>query len=152
MDYETDDNESYDIDEGLNWFIKSKFFIDHVNKISSRYCVHPSFAVSIDKMMKLFKGRSNMTHQMKCKPIKEGFKFYTMCDAQTGFVYFFLPDGLKEKKKKTIAQKVVQLVRCLPDRRHKQYIAAMDNYFTLSKTIIGNRNCNVATMGTAQNW
>ena len=101
------------------------------------------FVVSIDKMIKLFKGRSNMTHQIKCKPIKEGYKFYANCDAQTGFVYFFLPDGLKEKKKKTIALKVVQMGQRLPQRKKRQYIAVMDNYFTWRKIIVGNRKCNV---------
>ena len=92
-----------------------------------------------------------MTYWIKCKPIKEGYKFYAVCDAQTGFVYFFLPDGLKEKKKKTIAQKVVQMVRQLPQRKNWQYIAVMDNYFTWPKTIVGNRKYNVATVGTARN-
>ena len=122
-----------------------------MNKFSSLYCVHPGFAVSIDEMMKLFKGRSNMTWRMKCKPIKEGYKFYAMCDARTGFIYFFFPDGLKEKNKKSIAQKVIQMVRRLPDRKNKQYVAVMDNYFTFPKTIIGIRKCGVATLGTARN-
>ena len=151
IDYDTDDDSDYGIKDGLNWFMKSKCSIDHVNEFSRKYCVHPGFAVSIDEMMKLFKGRSNMTFRMKCKPIKEGFKFYAMCDAGTGFIYFFLPDGLKEKKKKTIAEKVAQMVRRLPQRKEKQYIAVMDNYFTWPKTIIGNRKLGVATMGTAQN-
>ena len=55
-------------------------------------------------MMKLFKGRSKMTYRMKKKPIKEGYKFYAICDASTGFIYFILPDGLTEKKKRTTAE------------------------------------------------
>ena len=151
IDYTTDKDDNYNIEERLNWFIKSKFFIDRVNKFSREYCVHPGFVVSIEEMMKLFKGCSNTTHRINCKPIKEGYKFYAVCNAKTGFVYFFLPDGLKEKKKKTIAQKVVQVVRRLPQRKENQYIAVMDNYFTWPKTIIGNRKCNVATVGTARN-
>jgi hypothetical protein len=38
-----------------------------------------------------------MTVRMKKKPIKEGYKFYALCDASTGFVYCFVPDGLREK-------------------------------------------------------
>ena len=114
------------------------------------YCVHPGFAISIDEMMKLFKGRSNMTHRMKKKPIKEGFKFFAMVCSYSGWCYFFFPDGLREKKKRGIAAGVKFLVRHLPDRKNKQYVVIMDNYFTLVKTMIATRECGVAAMGTAR--
>ena len=79
-------------------------------------CVYPGFNLSIDKMMKLFKGRSFQTVRMKFKPIKEGFKFYAIYDSTTGFVYFFLPDDMKDKHKGTIVDSVVRLVKELPDR------------------------------------
>ena len=41
--------------------------IDWVNKFLQTYCVYPGFAISIDEMMKLFKGQSNMTHIMNEK-------------------------------------------------------------------------------------
>ena len=36
---------------------------------------------------------------MNKKPIEEGYKFFALCDAQTGFVYYFMPSGLREEKK-----------------------------------------------------
>ena len=91
-----------------------------------------------------------MTHRMKKKPIKEGFKFYAMVCALSGYCFFFFPDGLKEKKKRGIADAVVFMVCHLPDRKKKQYVVVMDNFFTLVKTMIGTRKCGVAVMGTAR--
>ena len=76
-DYDTDTEHKDERNVDL-WYQKVKIFLDHVNKISQKCCKHPSFALSINEMMKLFKGRSNMTFRMKKKPIKEGFKFF--CD------------------------------------------------------------------------
>ena len=42
------------------------------------------------------------------------------------------------------------MVRHLPDRKNKQYVVIMDNYFTLVKNMIGIRECGVAAMGTAR--
>ena len=101
IDYDTVVDDDDDDDE--SWYKKASFMIDWTNKFSQTYCVHPGFAISIDEMIKLFKfkGRSNMTHIMKCKPIREGFKFYAMCCAQSGYCFFFFPDGLKDKKKRS---------------------------------------------------
>ena len=74
--------------EQKKWYYKTKFMMDQVNKISRRHCVHPGFAISIDKIMKLFKGCLNMTHRMKKKPIKEEFKFYAMVCALSGYCFF----------------------------------------------------------------
>ena len=52
---------------------------------------------------------------MKKKPIKEGFKFLAICDTVTGFVFYFVPDGLQEKKKKIIAQKIIAITKRLPE-------------------------------------
>ena len=101
-------------------------------------------------MMKLFKGHSNMTHRMKKKPIKEGFKFYAICCAATEYCFFFFPDGLMEKKKKGITKSVIWMVCHLPERDKKMYLIIMDNFFTLTKTMITTRKCGVAVMGTAR--
>jgi hypothetical protein len=148
FDYDTVVDDDDDDDE--SWYKKASFMIDWTNKFSRMYCVHPGFAISIDEMMKLFKGRSNMTHIMKCKPIPKGYKFYAMCCAQSGYCFFFFPDGLKDKKKRMIHEGVVWCVRHLPDRKKKQYVVVMDNYFTMTKTMIGTRKCGVAAMGTAR--
>ena len=107
IDYYTvvDDEEEDDIyDNNEAWYKKALFVIDWVNKFLQTYCVYPGFAISIDEiMMKLFKGRSNMTHIMKSKPIPKGYKLYAMCCATSGYYFFFFPDhGLKDKKKQMI--------------------------------------------------
>ena len=91
-----------------------------------------------------------MTHIMKCKPISKGYKFYAMCCATNGYRFFFFPDGLKDKKKQMIHKGVVWCVRHLPGRKKKQYVVVIDNYFTMTKAMIGTRKCNVAAMGTAR--
>ena len=87
-----------------------------------------------------------MTYRMKKKSIKEGFKFYAMVYALSGYCFFFFPDGLKEKKKRGIADAVVCMVRHLPNRKKKQYVVVMDNYFTLVKTMTGTRKFGVTVM------
>ena len=147
-DYDTDTK--HDDDRGVNlWYQKVKKFLDHINKISKKCCTHPGFALSINKMMKLFKGRSNITYWMKKKPIKEGFKFFAMCDASNGFVYYYLPSGLNEKRKRTIADTLVKMAKQLPGRRRKQYVITMDNYFTNCSKMKGLRKKGVAGLGTA---
>ena len=91
-----------------------------------------------------------MTHRMKKKSILEGFKFYAMVYALSGYCFFFFSDCLKKKKKRVIADAVVFMVRHLPNRKKKQYVVVTDNYFTLVKTMIGTRKCGVAVMSTAR--
>ena len=74
-----------------------------------------------------------------------------MCCATSRYCFFFFPDGLKDKKKQMIHKGVVWCVRHLPDRKKKQYVVVMDNYFTVTKQwMIGTRKCNVAAMRTAR--
>ena len=42
-------------------------------------------------MMRLFKGQSVQTVHMKQKPIKEGYKFWSICCAQSGFCWTIIP-------------------------------------------------------------
>ena len=64
--------------EQKKWYYKARFMLDWVNKFSRTHCFHPGFAISIDEMMELFKDCLTMTHRMKKKLTKEGFKFYAM--------------------------------------------------------------------------
>ena len=90
-------NEQDDDDEvkQKKWYCKAKFMLDWVKEISPTHCIYPGFAISIDEMVKLIKGCSNMTHRMKKKLIKEGFNFYAMVCAWSGYYFFFFPDSLK---------------------------------------------------------
>ena len=129
---DTDTDNEFD-DKGYIevWYAKAKLFLDHVNDFSRTVCEHPGFNLSLDEMMKLFKGRSSMTVQMKQKPIKEEFKFLAICDTVTGFVFYFVPDGLQEKKKKkTIVERVIAITKRLPGHNDQQYVIIINNYFT----------------------
>ena len=98
------------------------FVVDYVKGFTRTVCEHPGFNLSLDEMMKLFKGCSSMTIRMKQKPIKEGFKFLAICDTVTGFVFYFVPDGLREKTKKKIAEKVIAITKILPGHRDRHYV------------------------------
>ena len=55
MNKEDDDDKA----EQEKWYYKAKFMLDWVNRFSQTHCIHPGFDISIDEMMKLFKGCSN---------------------------------------------------------------------------------------------
>ena len=154
-DEEPDPPSKEEVEKNQRWYKKAEKILNHVNSVSKELCTYPGFCLSIDEMMKLFKGRSHMTVRMKCKPIKEGFKFYAICDSSTGFVYHFIPDGLRDKQKGTIVDSVLKMVRTLPNRRSagnrkRTYVIAMDNYFTYAKTMVGCRAEGVGAFGTAR--
>lgn len=92
-----DDNNNPNQEADMRWYVKAAPIVDHMNAVSKKVCRHPSFACSVDEMMKLFKGRSKQTHRMKNKPIKEGYKFYAMCDTKNGFIWHCNPDGRGER-------------------------------------------------------
>ena len=130
------------------WCIKAKLVLYWVNKFSHLYCIHPGFTTSIDEIMTLFKGHSNMTHIMKCKPIPEDYKFYSVCCTQSGWCCFIVLDGKENNNnKKEIAKSVTWMVHHLPDRLNKLYIVCMDNYFTLVKTMISTKKCVMLVWG-----
>ena len=95
-----------------------------------------------------------MTYLMKFKPIDVGYKFFALNDAMTGWCYVVIPEGYaddeKKKEGKRTWDKVADLVRHLPYRKEKQYVACMDNYFTYPKTIKALEQLGVATVRTAR--
>lgn len=54
---------------------------------------------------------------MKKKQIKEGYKFFALCDAATPFVYYFIPLGLNKKKKRTVVDSVTKIIKKILMRR-----------------------------------
>jgi Transposase IS4 len=132
------------------WFHKVEGFLKHVNVTSKRICRHPGSFLSIDEMMKRFKGRSNQTHKMKNKPIKEGYKFFAICCSQTGFVFDFFVDGRQDDRANIVENTVLKLVDSIPMRDTKRYYLAMDNWFTTPKVMQGTRERNVGVVGTAR--
>lgn len=131
------------------WYEKVEGFLNHINKVSKLICRRPGSHLAIDEMMKKFKGRSSQTHRMAKKPIKEGYKFYALCDSSSGFIYEFFPDGRMEKN--TIAGSVGKLIDCIPRRNELQYVVTMDNFFTTPRVMVESRQKNVGVIGTARN-
>lgn len=130
------------------WFEAIKGFVDHVNKVSKKLCKHPGWMLSIDEMLRKFKGRSSQTVRMKCKPDKEGYKFMAICCAQTGYVFGYFPNGRQDKDSiKDIVEKLIQM---LPRKDTLKYVLAMDNYFTGPTVIEMTRNYNIGVFGTAR--
>ena len=84
-----DDNYSQPPDK--RWFAKAAPIIDLVNETSKKVCPFPAFCVSIDEQMTKFKGHSGQTFRMKNKPISEGYKFWAICCANSGFCYHYIP-------------------------------------------------------------
>ena len=84
--------------------------------------------------MKLFKGWSEMTYEMKHKPIKEGYKFFALNDAMTGYCFVVFPAGKLDKKKGQTWDIVEKLIKHLPGHKECKYVACMDNWFTCPKT------------------
>ncbi len=154
----TNDNEN-DVandDEVQSWYHKVEDFLDHVNKMSQKLVNKLRDFLSLDKMMKLFKGWSSQMHMMKNKPIKKGFKFWVVSCPETSFVYRFVPSGMMEGEK--IYNVVNNMADALPgmDERkedeYTNYVFAMDNYFTLRKEIGENglQGKGVGVVGTAR--
>ncbi len=75
------------------WYDYVKDFLDHVNDLLQAIVVELLDILSIDKMMKLFKGRHVQTVIMKNKLINKGFKFWACCCPTTTFAFCFVPSG-----------------------------------------------------------
>jgi hypothetical protein len=145
------DDDVEPVDE--RWYAKAAPRIDHVNKTSQQITKWLGDTLSIDEMMKLFKGRSIQTFRMKNKPVKQGFKFWAIADSKTGFIYKFIPAsriGRIDEEGRKVIDSVLALIKAIPHRLTKKHIVAMDNYFTYSKTLKGARDLGVAAFGTAK--
>ena len=131
------------------WYSKAAIFVNHCNEVAKRLCRHPAFCCSIDEMMKLFKGRSAQMHHMKQTPIKEGYKVFAICCAQSGFVFHFAPDGSGEKDE-PLDDTVRELMATLPQRNNIQYVVGMDNDFMTRQVMIDSRSLGGGVIGTAR--
>jgi hypothetical protein len=60
----------------------------HIQAISKSICI-PLSNVLIDEMIARFSGRSVHTVRIKNKPIPEGYKILSLCDAKYTYAFFF---------------------------------------------------------------
>ena len=79
-----DESDSYDPD----WWKKLKPLATDIQEISQKYYV-PETHVSIDEQLILFKGRSRHTLKMIAKVVGEGFKIYSLCEANYLLAFLF---------------------------------------------------------------
>ena len=115
------DEENPPID--ARWYAKAAPFIDQANRISQKLCKFPGFCVSVDEMMRLLKGRSVQSFHMKQKPIKEGYKFWSICCAQSGFCWKIIPAAcVGNEEGRQIIESMLSLIESLPLRDTKKYV------------------------------
>eukprot|EP00957_Ditylum_brightwellii_P171922 13088884-Ditylum_brightwellii.AAC.1 len=79
------------------WYFKLKHLIDHVRDVRVGLIMVLKMYIALDKVMMQVCGRSSETHQMKNKPIGEGYKFFTIASVE-GYVINFTPDGCTTAK------------------------------------------------------
>eukprot|EP00957_Ditylum_brightwellii_P128380 9791303-Ditylum_brightwellii.AAC.1 len=91
-----DDNESDGESISTNrkevWYEKVTFLINHIRDVSLDLIYVLGTIMSLDEMTICVFGRSNETHYMKNKPIKEGYDFFVLA-TKNGFIMNFTPDG-----------------------------------------------------------
>jgi hypothetical protein len=148
MDETDEEAEDLERDGDSRWYAKVGCFLDHIGQVARKLCLRPGSYVSIDEMMKRFKGRSGQTHRMKNKPIKEGYKFFALCDTKTGYVYHMEPDGRLDKG--STHDYVMMLANKLPDTDNYKYVIGMDNYFTWPKVMQSLTDKGIGVVGTAR--
>eukprot|EP00977_Amphora_coffeiformis_P020704 scaffold8426_cov99-Amphora_coffeaeformis.AAC.1 len=134
--------------EDTVWYKKVEPFLSHMLAVTQRVCVRPGSRVSIDEMMKRFKGRALDTIRIKNKPIKEGYKFFAIADVDTGYVYDMVPDGRTETR--STHDTVLLLAGMLPLSPAHNYVIGMDNYFTWQKVLTSLTQCGIGCVGTAR--
>ncbi|CAB4385768.1 unnamed protein product [Rhizophagus irregularis] len=119
------------------WYSKVDRLATHIQTISKSICV-PSSNISIDKMIVRFSGRSTHTVRIKNKPIPEGYKILSLCDA--GYTYSFIftsriqnqPEVQQVPDLSKVGNEVYHFVSQLPTE-NKSFNIYMDNYFSSIK-------------------
>ena len=107
------DEENAPID--AQWYAKVALLIDQANRISQKLCKYPGFCVSVDEMTRLFKGQSVQTFCMKQKPIEEGYKFWSICCAQSSFCWKIIPAAcVGNEEGRQIIKSMLSLIESLP--------------------------------------
>ena len=108
---------------------KIRWFVNYLNnKFQSVYMPYGQF--SLDESMVKFKGRLGFRQYMPAKPIKWGVKIWSLCEADTGYLYNFQiytgkDEGVQEKG---LSHRVVMDL-CTPLFGTSAHIY-MDNYYS----------------------
>lgn len=139
--------------ETPNYFDKLEPLLSHIRDMSKTFYT-PGTNVSVDEMMVRFYGQSAHTVRMKNKPIPEGFKILSLCDA--GYTYTFLPTSrIKSVDVVTVegltktGSMVSHMVKQLP-HTWLSFNVFMDNYFSTVALFQHFRNIGIGACGTAR--
>ncbi len=82
-----DGSENETPEKSVEWWYKFKPIASEFRNLHSEYWI-PGINISIDEMMIRFFKRSKHTFKALNKPIKEGYKIFTLCEA--GYTYSFI--------------------------------------------------------------
>ena len=112
--------------------LKVRWFIDFLN---DKFAVHytPFGDVTIDESMVRFKGRLAFRQYLPAKPIKWGFKIWTLAESFTGYMLKFqIYTGKEDNEGKGLVHRVVlDLMERFQDTNVRLYI---DNFYTGSRS------------------
>ena len=128
---------------------KARSIIDLTNQGNKIICHWPGHVMTVDEQMNRAKGRSKETYRMNNKPIRCGYKFFSIVCRQSKFLWHMVPYGRKYTKAGTICT-VKFLVESLPKRGELEYVVGMDNYFTHEGALKHCLAAGVHAMGTAR--
>jgi len=105
-------------------------FSDHILESCKKYYV-PHQKISLDETMIQFKGKSKFIQYMPNKPIKFGYKVFSVCDSESYYLYNFKFYLGKESQEKTVhnfsTEISLNMLDCLA---HKGYIVYMDSFYS----------------------
>ncbi len=147
------------------WFGKAAKRIDHVRNLSQKFVQQPALFLALDEMMVRFKGRSVETHRMTNKPVNVGFKLFSLADSQTGYVYYFTPEGRvvggrggnefssqnsEGGKTYHMVMDCVDALINIHDQDSTKFCVFFDNFFTSPRTIKALRERGIGAVGTAR--
>ncbi len=136
---EGDDDYLSNDTEVQTWFNKIDNFVEHVNTVLKGLLDKLSDFLSLDEIVKVFKGCSSQTHMMKNTSIKKCFKFLAISCLVSRFVYRFVPSGRLEKDKiyDVVNNMEDEFLRMdtREDKEETNYVLVLANYFTLARAI-----------------
>lgn len=98
--------------------------------------------LSIDESMCAFTGRAEAKTWLPNKPIKEGFKFYMLCESLTGYV---LVVRFYDLEKMSLLETIQKLCKEFSNKNHRLY---MDNFYNSFDTSIKLRELGIYCCGT----
>ena len=126
-----------------------RYLYDHLRNCCPQYW-QPGAQISIDERMVRFKGRQVMKVYIKNKPVKWGFKSFTLCDSATAYnCHFELYTGqqLEHSEYGLTHDLVMRLVDLYLDQHYQLFT---DNYYTSHTLATSLLHRNTYLVGTVR--